>query len=486
MHIPDVQQKRNQKMVSFQNLTSKEPESAKTLSPYISHLRNGLGHFIINRRKCKQCRKRHQAAQCCSKTLNYQSRLRFSVEFLASYEQETTRVQVSRSAFGILFLLVFLDNLGFAIVVPYLYFYLQSLGGSPFLYGTLLASYSLLSFIFTPIVARTSDRFGRRRILLLGLAVSSFSYFLFGSAQTVTLLFLGRMLSGTTAATVPVAQAYVADVTSKNDRLRYLGLLGAAAGLAFITGPAIGGTLSHLFGYAVPSYLASALALANLISAYFRLSEPSTFRDPKKTTISFADLLDILKKRKITLLLSTYFLFFLGFVFLQATLTPWLQEVFGFGSLETGLIFFYVGSINVFTQAVLLPKLSKRYNRVNLTLIGIGVFALALLLLAMVQNIVFLLPVAAFIFFGFGIQYATLNTLISLNTSEQAQGGTLGVAWSAVALAQTIAPLLATSVFSYGVAYGFDGLVFIFSAILAVATVPFFVSFSKIRGNEQE
>jgi predicted MFS family arabinose efflux permease len=398
--------------------------------------------------------------------------------------QETPKASVKRSAFGVLSLLVFLDNFGFAMVISYLYFYLQSLGGSPFLYGTLLASYSLLSFIFTPIVARTSDRFGRRRILLLALAVSSFSYFLFGSAQTIYLLFIGRMLSGTTAATVPVAQAYVADVTSKNERLRYLGLLGAAAGLAFITGPAIGGTLSHLFGYAVPSYLASALALANLVSAYFRLPEPSHYRDPKKTTISFDALLNILKKRKILLLMSTYFVFFLGFVFLQATLTPWLQEVFGFGSLETGLILLYAGSVNVFTQAVLLPRLNKRYNRVNLTLIGIAVFTLALLLLAMVQNIVFLLPVAAFIFFSFGIQYATLNTLISLNTTEQAQGGTLGVAWSAAALAQTIAPILATSIFSYGVTYGFDGLVFISSAILAAATVPFFVSFSKVKGDQ--
>jgi predicted MFS family arabinose efflux permease len=146
----------------------------------------------------------------------------------------------------------------------------------------------------------------------------------------------------------------------------------------------MGGTLSDLFSYPVPSYLASALALVNLLSAYFQLAEPSTFRDPKKTTISFTALLSILKKRKIMLLLSTYFLFFLGFVFLQVTLTPWLQKVVGFSSLETGLIVFYAGSVNVFTQAVLLPKLNKRYNRISLTLMGIEVFTLALLSLAMV------------------------------------------------------------------------------------------------------
>ena len=396
---------------------------------------------------------------------------------LATNNQMKSRVSIGRSALGVLFSVVFLDNLGFAIVVPYLYFYLLTLGGSPFLYGLLLASYSLLSFIFTPFVARISDRFGRRKIILVALAVSSFSYFIFGAAQAVWVLFLGRMLSGTTAATVPVAQAYVADITTKNDRLRYLGLLGAAAGLAFIMGPAIGGTLSGLFGYAVPSFLSSALAFTNLVSAYFRLPEPSVFRDPKKTVISLDALLDVLRRRQIKLLLSMYFLFFVAFVFLQTAFSPWLQEVFGFGSFETGLVFFFGGSVNVFTQAVLLPRLNKRVSRLNLTLYSIGAFTVGLLVLAVTQNIVFLFALAALIFFSFGIQYVTLNTLISLSTSEEAQGGTLGVAWAVAALAQTIAPVLSASVFAFGVSAGFDGLVFAVSAVIAVATVPFVLSF---------
>ena len=245
-----------------------------------------------------------------------------------------------RSTFSVLFSVVFLDNLGFAIVVPYLYFYVRALGGSTLLYGVLLASYSLMSFIFTPLVARFSDRYGRRKILLAALAVSSFSYFIFGASQVIWLLFLGRMLAGTTAATVPVAQAYVADVTTPNQRLKYLGLLGAAAGIAFILGPAIGGTLSSLFGYGVPSFLASALALTNLVSAYFLLPEPASF-NIKRNTVSFRALLDVLRKRKIALLLAIYFLFFVSFVFLQAALSPWLQAVFGFGALQTGLGFLF-------------------------------------------------------------------------------------------------------------------------------------------------
>ena len=128
---------------------------------------------------------------------------------------EVSGLLASRSALGVLFSVVFLDNLGFFIVTPYLYFYVRSLGGSVFVFGALLASYSLMSFVFTPVVSRLSDRYGRRKVLLAALAVSSFSYFVFGVSQALWLLFAARMLAGTTAATVPVAQAYVADVTDR-------------------------------------------------------------------------------------------------------------------------------------------------------------------------------------------------------------------------------------------------------------------------------
>ena len=380
--------------------------------------------------------------------------------------------------------MVFLDNLGFAIVVPYLYFYTLALGGSPFLYGVLLASYSLLSFIFTPIVAKLSDRYGRRKILLIALAVSSLSYFVFGTANALWVLFVGRMLAGTTAATVPVAQAYVADVTSPKDRLRYLGLLGAAAGVAFILGPAIGGTLSDLFGYAVPSFFASALAFANLVSAYFRLPEPTRVVDPKKTVISLKALLDILRKRQIALLLIIYFLFFVAFVFLQAALSPWLLAVFGFGAFQTGLVFFFLGGISAFTQAILLPRLSKKRSRLTLTMYSVGVFVAGLLALAATQNLALLFAATAVISSGFGIQYITLNTLISLNAPNEAQGGSLGVAWALAALAQTIAPILATTVFAVGASARFDGLVFVVSAIVAIATVPLILRFKRISKDD--
>ena len=317
------------------------------------------------------------------------------------------------------------------------------------------------------------------------MAISSLSYFIFGSAHVIWLLFLGRMLSGTTAATVPVAQAYIADITTPNQRLRYLGLLGAAAGLAFIFGPAIGGTLSSLFGYAVPSFLASALAFSNLVLAFFSLPEPASF-NIKKTVISFSALLTILRKRAIARLLAVYFLFFVAFVFLQTALTPWLQRVFGFGSFQTGLIFFYVGAVSAFSQSVLLPVLSKKLDRLTLSLLGIAALTIGLLALAVLSDLPFVLAVVALISFGFGVQFVTINTLISLNTPKDAQGGALGVAWAIAGLAQTIAPVFAAAAFTFGVSEGFDGLVFAVSALVSLATIPVVLSYKKVQTTEQK
>jgi predicted MFS family arabinose efflux permease len=335
-----------------------------------------------------------------------------------------------------------------------------------------------MSFVTTPIVARLSDRYGRRKILLAGLAVASFSYFLFGAAQAVWMLFLGRMLSGTTAATVPVAQAYVADVTTKQQRLRYMGLLGAAAGLAFIFGPAIGGTLSTFFGYAVPSFLASILALSNFVSAYFLLSEPASF-NAKRTVITFRALLGALHQRKMELLLAIYFLFTAAFVFVQSTLSPWLQSVFGFGAFQTGLIFFFVGAVSVFVQAAILSVLSKRLNRVSLTALALGLFAIALVIFSFTTSLPLFLASALLFAFGFGVQYATLNTLISLNSPENAQGGALGIAWAIAGGAQSVAPVLAASAFNSGVDAGFVGLAFLVAVGICLVNLVLIWLFKK-------
>jgi len=375
---------------------------------------------------------------------------------------------------------VFLDNLGYAIVFPYLFFYASSLGASAFIYGLLLSSYSLMSFVFTPLIARLSDRYGRRSILLPALLISGLSYIVFGLANVLWLLFLARMIAGTTAATVPVAQAYVADVTTEKQRLKYLGWTSAAGGLAFIVGQAIGGVLSGFFGYAMPSFLAAGLAFANLFSSYFLLREPACPPDElERGAFTLTMLRDTLKKGRVALLFVVYFMFFTSFVFLQAVVPPWLQTLFGFGSLQTSFLFAYIGVVSVLTQAFILPRLSRRTVNTTLALYGIILLSAGLLALGTLPFLALLVLIGALVAVGFGILITTLSTLISVNAPKEAQGGSLGIAQSLAALAQTVGPAVAVSFFALGSSIGVIGLAFIISAIITLGTIPLVINFRK-------
>jgi DHA1 family tetracycline resistance protein-like MFS transporter len=394
--------------------------------------------------------------------------------------QTVANVSPTRKTLSVLLSVVFLDNLGYAIIFPYVFFYASSLGASAFAYGLLLSSYSLMSFIFTPIIARLSDRYGRRTILLPALLTSGLSYVVFGLANVLWLLFIARIIAGTTAATIPVAQAYVADVTTAKDRLKYLAWTGAAGGLAFIVGQAIGGVLSGFFGYAVPSFLAAALAFWNLISAYFWLSEPThSVYDAKKSAFTLSALREVLQKKEISLLFTVYFMFFMSFVFLQAVVPPWLETLFGFGSLQTSFLFVYIGILSVVTQTVLLPWLSKKTESLKLAMAGIILLGVGLLALGTLPFLVLLALMGALVAFGFGILLTTLITLISVDAPVEAQGGTLGIAQSVAALAQTVGPTLAASLFALGLDVGVVGLAFLISAGLTLATLPLMFYFKE-------
>jgi DHA1 family tetracycline resistance protein-like MFS transporter len=381
---------------------------------------------------------------------------------------------------SVLLSVVFLDNLGYAIVFPYLYFYASALGADAFTYGLLLSAYSLMSFLFTPIIARFSDRYGRRKILLFALLLSGSSYVVFGVANSLWLLFLGRMVAGTTAATVPVAQAYVADVTTERQRLKYLGWTGAAGGLAFIVGQAVGGVLSNFWGFAVPSFLAAALAFTNLASAFFFLPEPKRSEgDLTKRGFTLANLREVLSSQVVKLLFAVYFMFFVSFVFLQTVVPQWLKSLFGYGPLETGYLFVYIGIVSVLTQALVLPRLSKRMSNTALAFYGVALLGVGLLALGAVPLLVVVVVFGGVLAVGFALLITTLSTLISLKTPKESQGGSLGIAWSLAALAQTVGPTLAASLFAFGGAIGFVGLAFTVAALLTLFTIPLLVSLRR-------
>src|SRR5437899_6309342 len=192
---------------------------------------------------------------------------------------------MKRSPLVVIFTTVFIDLLGFGIVIPVLPFYAEGtrFNATPRTVGLLFASYSIMQLIFSPVLGRLSDKYGRRPVLLISIIGTGIGFLILGFARTLWMLFLGRILDGITGGNISTAQAYIADITTKEDRAKGMGLIGAAFGLGFIFGPAVGGALSH-WGINVPFLFAGGLAFANVILLYFTLPETVTRDHPARVS----------------------------------------------------------------------------------------------------------------------------------------------------------------------------------------------------------
>src|SRR4028119_2121433 len=181
---------------------------------------------------------------------------------------------MKRSPLLVIFITVFIDLIGFGIVIPVLPYYVEgtNFNATPRTVGILFASYSVMQLIFSPILGRLSDKYGRRPILFFSLLGTSLGFLILGLATTLWMLFLGRIIDGITGGNISTAQAYIADITTPENRAKSMGLIGAAFGLGFTFGPAIGGVLSQ-WGIGVPFFFAGGLALANAVLLYFTLPE---------------------------------------------------------------------------------------------------------------------------------------------------------------------------------------------------------------------
>lgn len=388
-----------------------------------------------------------------------------------------------RSTFLVLFTTVLLDFLGFALILPYIFFYAESFGASPLVYGLLLSSYSLAQFVFTPIWGNLSDRFGRRKIILACLMGSGLSYMIFGLATNLSLLFFSRIASGAMAATFPVAGAYIADITTPETRFQYMGRIGAAFGLGMIIGPAIGGTLSGLYGYAVPSLLAATIAFLNLALGYLKLPESLINRQVNSKRESLASTFkSVAARHDMKVVLSAFFITMVAFFVMEGTATPWMQRTFGFGPFQTGLIFFYIGMIIAIVQGLVVPKLAKRYSPQLLLMLGITAMASGLAMLGSIttHNLPALVLSSTMIPLGMGFSIASVNTLVSLKASADQQGSTLGVTYSVSGIAQIVGPAIGASMFGYGISGGIDGLPFMISATVTIPAIIMSIRLNRL------
>lgn len=351
---------------------------------------------------------------------------------------------------GIVFLTVVIDLIGFGIVLPLLPLWALRFDASPVEIGGITAAYALMQVVFSPVWGRVSDRIGRRPVILASLAGSAVAALLVGLAGSLVVLLVARVLQGIAGASYAAAQAYVADITTRAERTRAMGLIGAAFGIGFVLGPAIGALFSQV-DQRLPFFVAAALALANLGLAWARLPES---RGPgARAAGAHPGHLEILRRclarRDLAPLVLLSFVGTFAFVAMESTFALLGEARFGYGPVEVGLLFTYIGVATALAQVRVVGPLAARLGEPRALLAGLLGTALGLLGLAVAESVWLLVPSLGLLAVASGVTFALVTALVSLAASDDEQGGVLGLTASTGGLARIAAPLVATALFQH-------------------------------------
>jgi len=358
----------------------------------------------------------------------------------------------------VLFLIVVIDLIGFGIVIPLLPFYAEYYQASPAEVGLVMATYSLTQFLAAPFWGRLSDRIGRKPVLVISLAGAALSYVWLGFAETLTALFAARAVGGFMAGNISTAFAYVADITTRENRAKGMGLIGAAFGLGFIIGPALGGLMAGSdpvnADFRSPAFAAAGLSALALILTMVILKESLSVEVRQRlmsqpATTRRQQFLQAVSKPAITMLLLISFLATFAFAGLEATFAMWSRRQFGWGPEQNGYLFAGIGILSALIQGGLIGRLVKRFGERGLIIQGAGALSIGIFLIPFSHTLPVLVLAMAIATYGFSIINPALSSSISLQAGDHEQGGMMGVSRSATTLARVAGPAIAGVLFSF-------------------------------------
>ena len=353
---------------------------------------------------------------------------------------------IKKSPLLIIFLTVFIDLVGFGIVIPVLPLYAKHFGANETTNGLLVGIYSAMQFFCAPFLGRISDRVGRRPVLFVSLIGTSIGFFIMGIAPMLAAalvwLFVARIIDGISGGNISTAQAYIADVTPPEERSKGMGLIGAAFGLGFIFGPAIGGLMSHI-SISAPFYFAGGLAAFNAFLVYIRLPE-SLSPEHRAQPQDRAPIREVFKHGwHLPALMVCYFLSIAGFSIMTTNYALFTNHRFGYDQIHNGYIFAFIGLVGAVVQGGLLRHLLKHQSEKSLALSGIALLAIGMVFLPLSGTLAALLVTSCVIGVGNSFVTPTLNGLASRSAEKNWQGRVIGLMQSAGSLGRWVGPFLA-------------------------------------------
>lgn len=373
----------------------------------------------------------------------------------------------------IIFSIVLVDMISFALVLPLLPGYAARFGASLFVTGLIYSSYPLMQIISTPILARLSDRFGRKPILMLSIAGTVTALLVLGFANALWMLFASRLLDGITGGNISVAQAYISDITSDEDRGKAFGLIGAAFGLGFIIGPVTGGMLST-YGLHVPPLFAAGLAAMNLLLVTFLLRE-SLSRERRAEIASapahgfnIHQLASALRMPRVGPLMWVRIVIGFTFAVFEGGFALWAAMALGLDARGIGFVLAYVGVISVIIQMGLIGPLTKRFRDPHL-IVGATALAGAMLALwGLSPNIITLVALMPFLSLGMAVANTIVGSALTKAVYSEEVAGVIGLSTAVGSLTRIPAPAVAGALLSVGAwAPG------VLAGVLTVSVVPF-------------
>ncbi|MCK6604424.1 MAG: MFS transporter [Ignavibacteriaceae bacterium] len=344
----------------------------------------------------------------------------------------------------LIFFVVFIDLLGFGILIPILpTFAVNELHVNEGAVGVAIAAYSFIQFIFNPIFGGLSDRYGRRKIILFTLLLNATGYVIFAYTHNFPMLLLSRVIAGMGGSSIGVAQAYIADVTTPQERSRGMGLIGVAFGLGFVFGPLIGGILSK-FGYEVTGLAAAGFSVLALIVSFFSLPEPEKKKtDPQLRRKIFdpQSFKVVFRSRAISFTILSFFFLTFSMANIYGTFALLGHLVYNLSDFQNGLMFGLTGFVSAAIQGGFIGKLNKKLGDKKLVIYGLVFMTIGLAMLPFGVNIYGLIAVLIVLSIGTGIVQPTLLSLVSKVTKENEQGLVLGTNQSIASLARVLGPL---------------------------------------------